>query len=167
VIAVEGDKAASSDLQANAEAYRGVLRVVAGRVEDFISRSRESVDAIVVDPPRTGISREAVDAIAGRRAGALSTCHAIRRPWHETHADFSTPVIGLRLCKPSTCSRTRRMWRVSGSSMSSFQLPAQDRFDEERAPFTDLHCDAAITPRKNRSKEKGENQNLLGSRFSC
>jgi 23S rRNA (uracil1939-C5)-methyltransferase len=71
VIAVEGDKAASSDLQANAEAYPGVLRVVAGRVEDFISRSRESVDAIVVDPPRTGISREAVDAIAGRRAARI------------------------------------------------------------------------------------------------
>jgi tRNA/tmRNA/rRNA uracil-C5-methylase (TrmA/RlmC/RlmD family) len=71
VIAVEGDKAASSDLQTNAEAYPDVLRVVAGRVEDFISRSREHVDAIIVDPPRTGISREAVDAIAARRAARI------------------------------------------------------------------------------------------------
>ncbi len=71
VIAVEGDKAASSDLQRNAEAYRDVLRVVGGRVEDFISRNRERADAIIVDPPRTGISREAVDAIAGRRAARI------------------------------------------------------------------------------------------------
>ena len=71
VIAVEGDKAASSDLQTNADAYPDVLRVVAGRVEDFISRRREHVDAIIVDPPRTGISREAVDAIAARRAARI------------------------------------------------------------------------------------------------
>jgi 23S rRNA (uracil1939-C5)-methyltransferase len=71
VIAVEGDKAASSDLRTNAEAYPDVLRVVAGRVEDFIGRSRERVDAIIVDPPRTGISREAVDAIAARRAARI------------------------------------------------------------------------------------------------
>jgi 23S rRNA (uracil1939-C5)-methyltransferase len=71
VIAVEGDTAASGDLQTNAEAYPDVLRVVAGRVEDFITRSRERVDAIIVDPPRTGISREAVDAIAARRAARI------------------------------------------------------------------------------------------------
>jgi 23S rRNA (uracil1939-C5)-methyltransferase len=71
VIAVEGDKAASSDLQKNAEAYADVIRVVAGRVEEFISRTQERAGTIIVDPPRTGISREAVDAIVAHRAARV------------------------------------------------------------------------------------------------
>jgi 23S rRNA (uracil1939-C5)-methyltransferase len=71
VIAVEGDKAASSDLQKNAEAYADVVKVVAGRVEEFISRTRERAGTIIVDPPRTGISREAVDAIVAHRAARV------------------------------------------------------------------------------------------------
>jgi 23S rRNA (uracil1939-C5)-methyltransferase len=68
ITAVEGDKASSSDLRENAAAYSGAIEIVAGRVEDFIRRPRERVNTIVVDPPRTGISREAMDGIAAHGA---------------------------------------------------------------------------------------------------
>jgi 23S rRNA (uracil1939-C5)-methyltransferase len=68
VTAVEGDKASSSDLRENAAAYPDAITVVAARVEDFIARTRERAQTIVVDPPRTGISREAMDAVAAHRA---------------------------------------------------------------------------------------------------
>jgi 23S rRNA (uracil1939-C5)-methyltransferase len=71
VIAVEGDRTASSDLEKNAQAYAGPIRVVAGRVEDFVAQTHDHVDTILVDPPRTGISREAVDAIVRHRAARV------------------------------------------------------------------------------------------------
>ncbi len=71
VTAVESDKASSSDLRENAAAYSGAINVVVGRVEHFISRTRERAQTIVVDPPRTGISREAMDAIATHGAGRI------------------------------------------------------------------------------------------------
>jgi tRNA/tmRNA/rRNA uracil-C5-methylase (TrmA/RlmC/RlmD family) len=71
VTAVEGDKASSTDLRENASAYPDAINVVVGRVEVFFSRTRERAQTIVVDPPRTGISREAMDAIAAHRAGRI------------------------------------------------------------------------------------------------
>ena len=68
ITAVEGDRASSSDLRENATDYSGAIDVVAGRVEDFIRRPRERVNTIVVDPPRTGISREAMDAVVAHGA---------------------------------------------------------------------------------------------------
>jgi 23S rRNA (uracil1939-C5)-methyltransferase len=68
ITAVEGDKASSSDLRENAADYSDAIDVVAGRVEDFIRRTRERANTIVVDPPRTGISREAMEAIAAHGA---------------------------------------------------------------------------------------------------
>ncbi|MFL6278508.1 MAG: class I SAM-dependent RNA methyltransferase, partial [Vicinamibacterales bacterium] len=68
ITAVEGDKASSSDLRENAVNYPDAIEVVAGRVEDFIRRTRERVNTIVVDPPRTGMSREAMDAIVAHGA---------------------------------------------------------------------------------------------------
>lgn len=71
VTAVEGDKSSSSDLRENAAPYRDALEVVIGRVEDFIHRTRERATTIIVDPPRTGISREAMDAIAAHKASRI------------------------------------------------------------------------------------------------
>jgi 23S rRNA (uracil1939-C5)-methyltransferase len=71
VMAVEGDKASRSDLRENAAAYPDAIRVVAGRVEDFIRRTRERAQTVIVDPPRTGISREAMDAIAAHGADRI------------------------------------------------------------------------------------------------
>ena len=64
ITAVEGDEASSSDLRENAAPYSGMIDVVVGRVEDFVRRFRGPAGTIVVDPPRTGISREAMEAIA-------------------------------------------------------------------------------------------------------
>jgi 23S rRNA (uracil1939-C5)-methyltransferase len=63
VTAVEGDTASGSDLKRNAAAFSDSVRVVIGRVEDHLSRSRGRAATIVADPPRTGISKEAMDAV--------------------------------------------------------------------------------------------------------
>jgi len=68
ITAVEGDTVSSSDLRENAAAYADAINVVVGRVEDFIARTRERAQTVLVDPPRTGISREAMDAIASHGA---------------------------------------------------------------------------------------------------
>ena len=68
ITAVEGDRYSGSDLCENAARYPGVLQAVVGRVEDYLQRSRERAQTIIVDPPRTGISREAMESIARRGA---------------------------------------------------------------------------------------------------
>ena len=57
VIAVEGDLFAARDLKRNA---RGQIVVVEMPVENFVSRSAEPVATVIVDPPRTGMSKEAL-----------------------------------------------------------------------------------------------------------
>jgi 23S rRNA (uracil1939-C5)-methyltransferase len=71
VTAVEGDKASSSDLRDNAAAFADAIDVNVGRVEDFITRTRERAQTIIVDPPRTGISREAMAAITAHGANRI------------------------------------------------------------------------------------------------
>jgi 23S rRNA (uracil1939-C5)-methyltransferase len=72
VIAVEGDPNSIEDLQANAAPYLHRVRVEARSVEDAL-RHRRTVDGrtTVVDPPRTGLSREAVAALATARAPSI------------------------------------------------------------------------------------------------
>jgi 23S rRNA (uracil1939-C5)-methyltransferase len=65
ITAVEGDPVSGADLRANAAAFGGSVRSVIGAVEDHLSRRRgPAAPTIVVDPPRTGISRGAMSAIA-------------------------------------------------------------------------------------------------------
>jgi 23S rRNA (uracil1939-C5)-methyltransferase len=71
IIAVEGDRYSSSDLRENAAAYPGAIHIVVGRVEDHIQRSEVRTQTVVVDPPRTGISREAMEAIASHGAARV------------------------------------------------------------------------------------------------
>jgi 23S rRNA (uracil1939-C5)-methyltransferase len=67
VRAVEGDRISADDLIANAGAYESVeaLRLP---VETFVTGSPETPDVLVVDPPRTGISREAMEGVVRLRA---------------------------------------------------------------------------------------------------
>jgi 23S rRNA (uracil1939-C5)-methyltransferase len=67
VIAVEGDRFAAEDLRANASAASGRLEPVRGDVEAFVREYRgrrpagqPAADVVIVDPPRTGMSREAL-----------------------------------------------------------------------------------------------------------
>lgn len=64
VTIVEGDPVSGADLQRNVMPFAGRVRVVGSSVERFLSASRNrSADAaVIVDPPRTGLSR---DALAG------------------------------------------------------------------------------------------------------
>ena len=64
VTAVEGDRASGTDLVHNAGAYPSRLEAVVARVEDYVGRrpGREAATTIV-NPPRTGLSREAIDSV--------------------------------------------------------------------------------------------------------
>jgi tRNA/tmRNA/rRNA uracil-C5-methylase (TrmA/RlmC/RlmD family) len=62
LFAVEGDRESGADLLRNAVPFAGRLQAVVGRVEDQIRRRAAPV-AVIVDPPRTGMSRDALDAI--------------------------------------------------------------------------------------------------------
>lgn len=71
ITAVEGDRMSGKDLRRNAREWPGV-RATIGGVEEFLAaRRRDRADTIVVDPPRTGISREAMEAIARHGASRV------------------------------------------------------------------------------------------------
>lgn len=70
VIAVEGDRSAAEDLHANASATDGRMMARRGDVESIArelsargSAGPSRFDAVIVDPPRTGMSPEALDAM--------------------------------------------------------------------------------------------------------
>jgi 23S rRNA (uracil1939-C5)-methyltransferase len=68
VTAVEGDRLAALDLQANAVQADGRVVAVHHPVETFVRTTRARPHAVILDPPRTGLSREALDGVA--RLGA-------------------------------------------------------------------------------------------------
>ena len=72
VLAVEGDPQGADDLQSNAERFPGRVRVEARAVEDVLAK-RAAADgrSVIVDPPRTGLSRQALGALATARPLAL------------------------------------------------------------------------------------------------
>ena len=63
VIAVEGDRVAARDLEANARASSGAIEPVFQPVEAFTASARARPRTVIVDPPRTGMSREALDGV--------------------------------------------------------------------------------------------------------
>ena len=69
ITAVEGDRSSAGDLKRNA-AGKDVL-VHEDAVERFVSRSQPKFASIVVDPPRTGLSKEAMAGIVKMRAGRV------------------------------------------------------------------------------------------------
>ena len=62
VRAVEGDRVSAADLVANAAAW-DTVEPVRQPVEAFVVASSATPDVMVVDPPRTGMSREALDGV--------------------------------------------------------------------------------------------------------
>jgi 23S rRNA (uracil1939-C5)-methyltransferase len=79
VTAVEGDRFAAEDLRLNARAVPGRVSAVRSDVESFVRNVRVGVsqpsgsvaDAVLVDPPRTGLSPEAVTGILDLRSPRL------------------------------------------------------------------------------------------------
>jgi 23S rRNA (uracil1939-C5)-methyltransferase len=68
VTAIEGDPSSGADLQANAAPYNDRLTVRVDSVERAAGRQARGVSTVVLDPPRTGLSPEALTAVAGTRA---------------------------------------------------------------------------------------------------
>ncbi len=69
VTAVEGDRVSAADLRVNADRVGGgAVRAVQEAVESFGASTRERPDAVIVDPPRTGMSREALEGAIGLRS---------------------------------------------------------------------------------------------------
>jgi 23S rRNA (uracil1939-C5)-methyltransferase len=72
VIAVEGDRTAAHDLRFNAARAGGAIETRHQAVEAFLaSRRVPSLDTVIVDPPRTGMTREALQATIALRAPRL------------------------------------------------------------------------------------------------
>ena len=64
VTAVEGDRSSGTDLARNAGQFADAVRVVASSVEDHLTRTPAAAATVIVDPPRTGTSKQAIEAIA-------------------------------------------------------------------------------------------------------
>lgn len=66
IVAVEGDRSSSRDLESNAEPYGPAIHVHHLSVESYLQRRGvQPPDTLVLDPPRTGMSREAMSGILG------------------------------------------------------------------------------------------------------
>jgi 23S rRNA (uracil1939-C5)-methyltransferase len=68
VTAVEGDRVSAADLAVNAIPLGGAVVPVHQSVEEFVARSRPAPDVLLIDPPRTGMSKAALDGALGLRA---------------------------------------------------------------------------------------------------
>ncbi len=72
VEAVEGDRTGSADLAANAKPWGPALRAHSMAVERFLQTRRLAPDTtLIVDPPRTGMSRDAAAGLAGSGAARI------------------------------------------------------------------------------------------------
>jgi tRNA/tmRNA/rRNA uracil-C5-methylase (TrmA/RlmC/RlmD family) len=66
IVAVEGDRSSARDLDSNAAPYGQALHVRHLSVESYLQRRDVQVpDTLVIDPPRTGMSKEAMSGILG------------------------------------------------------------------------------------------------------
>ena len=63
IMAVEGDASSGSDLTVNARQFAGSVRAVIESVEAFLADSSLAPSTVIVDPPRTGISKDAMHAV--------------------------------------------------------------------------------------------------------
>jgi 23S rRNA (uracil1939-C5)-methyltransferase len=61
VTAVEGDRSSSADLKRNAGGRNVIVK--ADAVEQFVERARDTYATVIVDPPRTGMSKEALKGV--------------------------------------------------------------------------------------------------------
>ena len=71
VTAVEGDRSSCADLTRNAAQCGTAVRVVSSSVEDYLARTHPAPSTVVVDPPRTGMSRRALDSLVRLSAGRI------------------------------------------------------------------------------------------------
>ncbi|MFN8064561.1 MAG: TRAM domain-containing protein [Vicinamibacterales bacterium] len=68
VLAVEGDRSGAEDLATNAEQASGRVKPMHEPVESFVGRTHNAPHVLIVDPPRTGMSNEALQGAIGLKA---------------------------------------------------------------------------------------------------
>ncbi len=66
ITAVEGHEGSGADLRRNAEPFASALNAVVGPVEAYVAARRALPPTVIVDPPRTGLSKPVVEALASR-----------------------------------------------------------------------------------------------------
>lgn len=72
VMAVEGDRSSARDLESNAAPYGAATRVQNLSVESYLKRrGLQRPDTLLLDPPRTGVSTEAMSGIIGLKASRV------------------------------------------------------------------------------------------------
>jgi 23S rRNA (uracil1939-C5)-methyltransferase len=63
VALVEGDPVSGASLEENAEPFRGRVNIARRSVESFLSAGGRDASTIIVDPPRTGMSKAALAGV--------------------------------------------------------------------------------------------------------
>jgi tRNA/tmRNA/rRNA uracil-C5-methylase (TrmA/RlmC/RlmD family) len=72
VVAVEGDRSSARDLDSNSAPYGAAIHVQHLSVESFLKqRGLQRPDTLLLDPPRTGISTEAMSGILGLKVSRV------------------------------------------------------------------------------------------------
>ncbi len=71
VTAVEGSPISAHDLERNAAPFGSAVQVRHASVEDYLRSRPRRHDTVIIDPPRTGVSREAMAAIVQHGAERL------------------------------------------------------------------------------------------------
>ena len=67
VTAVEGDRASGADLRDNARPHEPRVKTQISGVEDYLAARKGTPQTVIVDPPRTGMSKEAAERLARLR----------------------------------------------------------------------------------------------------
>jgi 23S rRNA (uracil1939-C5)-methyltransferase len=100
VIAIEGDRIAADDLKTNVAVAGGTVEARHQAVETFLAVEKpERIDCVVVDPPRTGMSKEALTAAIA----------------------LDAPRIVYVSCDVATLGRDARLMVDSGYRLSALQ----------------------------------------------
>jgi 23S rRNA (uracil1939-C5)-methyltransferase len=99
VTAVEGDRASGADLRENARALSPRLKAYVSGIEEYLSARKVTPATVVVDPPRTGLSKDAGDRLARLRA----------------------PRIVYVSCDPPTLARDARRLLDAGYRLTSLR----------------------------------------------
>ncbi len=107
-LAIEGDEVAAANLRRNAAQCAGKVRVRSESVENFFagSHSRVSPSTVIVDPPRTGISKAAIQGVLRLQA----------------------PRLVYVSCDIATLARDARLFRESGYEVD--EIRAFDLFPQ-------------------------------------
>jgi 23S rRNA (uracil1939-C5)-methyltransferase len=102
VVCVDANLAATKDLQANAEAAGVAITSHNEHAEDFLKKSQEKPDMVVLDPPRAGLGAQTAEKLA----------------------DLGATEIVYLSCDPSTLARDLAVLTASPRKPSEIQGPS-------------------------------------------